>query len=286
MKIIKLVRLAIGLPLVMSAVYSQAASYVSAGNVSVTWKIDSFIQTHPANPKLTNVTFPFTLNEPTLRKSGTYFAQQFYFDNPNGGSNTAYTGFQPRQDKNGNTRIHAVFSSFIGGTTSTDKNCSKGADGGSGVSCATEFNGAYGHTYNITVRKVTGHTWEGVAKDTVTGEETHIGSFTVPSTLGDLDSSGLGFAEYYAYYESGYPQFVVPTCSKLAKIDVIYGAPTTTDYMGGIGPITNPYEYGTKDCKASASGYSAQKVSEAITAPTGQKIQSYGQRIIRGFISN
>lgn len=46
-------------------------------------------------------------------------------------------GLQPRPDKNGKQRLHAAFSSFIAGTTSKDTQCSDGADGGAGVSCAT-----------------------------------------------------------------------------------------------------------------------------------------------------
>ncbi|ELY5941310.1 hypothetical protein SNN83_004487, partial [Cronobacter malonaticus] len=254
-------------------------NYVDAGNVSVTWAMKGM----DMSKRLTNVSFPFVVNKDTLRKSGTYFAQQFFFDGVNNG---AYLGLQPREDKNGKTYIRGVFSSFIEGSTSTDSNCSDGADGGAGVSCGFEFPASYGEEYTITVTKTNNTTWSGDAIHRKSGQVIHIGSWSLPDNVGDIMPSGGGFIEYYAYYEPGYPQFVVPECDKLAKVDVIFGPVQSTNYGGVVGDISNPYEYNTKECLSEASGYSAVPNENYIGLPDGSTVSAVGYRIVRGFVSN
>lgn len=270
--------------LVSSGAY--AANQVYMGNVRNFWKISELSGASPETSRFTNLTFRFNVDNSTLHHNGTYFAQQFYFDNSSSGGNLAYLGLQPRPSKNGKDYLRAVFSSFIAETKTTDSNCSEGADGGPGASCGVEFPATYGHTYAITVSKKGDHTWSGEVKDMVTHEVTHIGSWSLPNSIGNLRPSGSGFVEYYAFYKPGYPQFVVPDCSQLAKVNVLFGPVTTTDFGGGIGSVTSPSEYGSDQCKGAASGYSSYSKNMNITLPNCKKVNADGQVIIRGFVSN
>ncbi|MFC9328627.1 discoidin domain-containing protein [Kitasatospora sp. NPDC057015] len=199
-----------------------------------------------------------TVKTATLRQAGTYFAQQFSFTNSSSG---AYAGLQPRADLNGHQRLHAAFSSFIANTTSTDSNCSNGADGGAGVSCASDFDGVYGHEYAIKVALTGTDAWTGTATDTVTGVANHIGTFKLPSGSGNLNGSHGGFVEYYRGS---------PSCDQLPKIDVVFGAPTTTDAGTHAGTAKANYEY--NDCIGTAD----------YTAIT----EGNGTHITRGWITN
>lgn len=276
-------------PLVGYAVFTTsvhaAIDYTDAGNVSVSWQIEKLYDVSSEDPRLTNLTFRFNVNNDTLHDKGTYFAQQFHFDNVDSGNDVGYLGLQPRKDKDGKEYLRAVFSSFLSGTQTQDKNCSEGADGGDGVSCGIEFPAIYGHPYAITVHKTAENTWSGEVQDQISKKSVHIGSWTLPDSVGDLLPSGEGFAEYYAFYKPGYPSFVVPECSQLAKINVFYGPVTTTDFGGGIGSISNAHEYNTQECLGDASDYSSQPETVNITMPNGQTWGAQGQHIVRGFVS-
>ncbi|KAK7039662.1 beta-glucan synthesis-associated [Favolaschia claudopus] len=145
---------------------------------------------------LMDITFPMAILEAD-HISGYYFAQQFDFTDP---SAFGYTGLQPRPDRNGSTVLHAAFSSFTNGTTSTDANCHNGADGGPGVSCSVEWNGVYGRTYNLEVAyEPSSKNWVGSVIDTVTGQRVHMGSYKLPSGVGGIASSEVGFIEWYPW---------------------------------------------------------------------------------------
>ncbi|GIG61574.1 hypothetical protein Lfu02_59460 [Longispora fulva] len=194
--------------------------------MSVSWSI-------PGVPAagLTNITFPMTVNPDTSHTDGTYFAQQYSFTNA---AQVGYTGLQPRPNVNGRERLHGVFSSFQGGSTSTDPQCHSGADGGPGVSCAADFDGVYGHRYAITVERAGADTWTGTATDTVTGVSSHIGTYTMPAGSGNLASWQGGFVEYYRG---------APTCAQLRRTDAVFGGPTSTDAGGLTGTSRANYEY-------------------------------------------
>ncbi|MEU6311486.1 hypothetical protein [Streptomyces sp. NPDC047014] len=205
----------------------QAASAaVPGGNVLINWSI-------PDAPSdgVQNLTFPITVNPATTHQRGLYFAQMFAYT---GNGLVGYTGLQPRPDTDGHEQLRGVFSIFGPGASTTDPNCYDGADGDDGVSCATEFAGVYGHTYDLSVDRTGPDTWSGTATDTVTGASHHIGTFTLPGG-GNLASSQLGFVEYY---------LGVPSCRKMPRTDVVFGAPRTTDADGRTGTSTAAYEYG------------------------------------------
>lgn len=215
---------------------------VVGGNIMLPWSM-------PDAPEvgLTNLTFPITVNAATERVEGVYFAQQYEFTNVPVSSSSnptfpsvGYTGLQPRADVNGRQRLHAAFSSFVSGTTSNDPNCSDGADGGPGVSCASDFDGVYGHQYAITVEQTGADTWSGVARDTVTGVESHIGTYTLPSGSGRLKNSEVAFVEYY---------LTVASCDKAWPVDVVFGAPSTTDAGSLTGSVQPGEEYSSGNCR-------------------------------------
>lgn len=228
---------------------ASASAQTFGGNVSVTWSIPGV----PATG-LPDVTFYETIGTDTAQREGTYFAQQFGFTKT---ADIGYTGLQPRAPLNGAPRLHGVFSSFISGTTSTDANCSDGADGGAGVSCAIDFAGAYGHRYALTVRRIAADTWSGTATDTVTGRSTHIGSYRLPSGSGDLAGGQAGFVEYYD---------APAACSELPPVHVVFGAPTSTAGGGLNGQVNDPYEYGA--CLGQAN-YQAQLVGTGVEITRG-----------------
>ncbi|KAJ6028729.1 hypothetical protein N7540_004305 [Penicillium herquei] len=198
--------------------------------VGLSWSISNTPSTG-----LQDITFPISMpNAPHV--SGFYFAQQFNFKDQ---SDVGYTGLQPREDSESSSIIHAVFSSFINGTTSSDSNCSDGADGGAGVSCAVDIDASYAHGYRLQIKNTDGTTWSGTLIDAVTNVETHIGAYTLPGGSGGILGSQVGFVEYYPWNSQ-------PThsCAALPMTEVTFGIPTTE--IGDLGTLDMPYEYG--DC--------------------------------------
>lgn len=196
------------------------------GLVGIDWKVSE-----APSSGMVSITFPFSIAE-APHKTGYFFAQQFNFI---GQSDVGYTGLQPRPDINGKPMIHAVFSSFIGGTTTTDTQCSSGADGGPGVSCAVDFSAPYTHIYNLEVQKTSGTTWSGTVVDIVTGERIHIGSYTLPSDTKGIQSSQVGFIEYYPWNDGQ-----AHSCNTLPYTSVVFGVPMALT----AGSLGNAYEYG------------------------------------------
>ncbi|MEU1707641.1 RICIN domain-containing protein [Streptomyces sp. NPDC005706] len=232
---------AAGTLLVTAAVFLGAITPTSAqtfgGNVAVSWSIPNA----PA-AGLTNISFPITVHPETSHTAGTYFAQQFDFLNGNQG---AYTGLQPRPSINGRERLRGVFSTFQSGSTTNDPNCYQGADGGPGVSCGYEFDAVYGRTYNMVLQRTSGTTWTGAAVDTTTNQSTHIGSWTLPASNGNIKPSQGGFVEYYD---------TPGGCSQLPRVNVTFDGPTSTGTSTG-GTTRAQYEYG--ECTGQANYQSA-----------------------------
>ncbi|KAJ5372369.1 hypothetical protein N7517_004375 [Penicillium concentricum] len=196
------------------------------------------------------ITFPINIaNAP--HEEGFYFAQQFTFA---GQSDVGYTGLQPQVDSSAGSVVHAAFSSFVPGSTTTDENCSDGADGGAGVSCAVNINGTYANTYNLNVKNSEGTTWVGTLIDAVTGKETHIGSYTLPDTTRGIEGSQLGFVEYFVGTEE---------CGDLPKTAVTFGNPIVEGLTGSIGV---PYEYG--DC-VEKSAFETHSVKDGVEISVG-----------------
>ncbi|MER5302792.1 hypothetical protein ABT039_25470 [Streptomyces lasiicapitis] len=238
--------------LVMATPHSASAA-VGGGNVSIGWSI-------PNTPSsgLSNITFPITVNQATAHKSGIYFAQQFGFTNA---KDVGYTGLQPRANSGGKERLSARFSTFVAGASTNDANCHVGADGGPGVTCAVDFDAVYGHRYDIKVERTGADTWTGTARDTVTGAETHLGRYTLPSGSGNLRGSQGGFVEYYAG---------IPSCAEMPRSDAVFGGPTSTDAGGLEGTSRANYEY--SDC-VGQSNYRAEN-------------DGAGTHVTRGFVSS
>lgn len=203
------------------------------GNVGYSWDI-------PGAPSsgLRDLTVPMTIHEGSAREDGTYVSAQFAFT---GISSGGYMGLQPRADENGHARLHGVFSSFIPGTTSTDSQCTDGADGGAGVSCANDVDAVAGRTYDLRIERTGANTWTGTMIDTLTGAEQHIGTFTLPAGSGNLTGSSTGFVENYWNYSG--------TCEGIQRIDTTIGRPTTSS--GLVGSASAPHEYG--ECTGQAN---------------------------------
>lgn len=169
--------------------------------------------------------------------SGYYFAQQYSF---NGISDVGYMGLQPRENLNGRNRLHAVFSTFQADSTTSDPSCHQGADGGPGVSCAVDLDADYSHIYQVVVEYNSDTTWSGKVVDTSSGQEIHIGTYTLPAGAGGIKSSQAGFVEYYPWNSGTH------SCGDLPKAGVTMYYPTTTTSGAGTGTIAKPYENG--DC--------------------------------------
>ena len=213
--------------------------------VALPWSV-----TNVPSSGLTDITFPLTIVAAD-HISGYYFAQQFAFV---GSSDIGYTGLQPRPDGNGISVLHAVFSSFIAGSITTDPNCSSGADGGPGVSCSFEWNGVYNRTYDLEVKNTAGTTWVGTVVDTVTGQRIHIGTYTLPSGTRGIPGSQVGFVEWYPWNAGEPPNH----CALLPYQKTIFGNPRTTQ-AGSIGTQGLAYEYG--DCVGQVAFHTEQVAS-------------------------
>ncbi|CAI7613071.1 unnamed protein product [Penicillium bialowiezense] len=187
--------------------------------VGISWSVSNAPESG-----LKELTFPMNVGA-APHETGYYFAQQFNFV---GQSDVGYTGLQPRKDSGSKSVLHAAFSSFIAGTKSTDENCSDGADGGAGVSCAVD----------IEVNNTVGTTWVGTLVDSVSGSETRIGSYELPSGSQGIKGSQVGFVEYYPWNAQASHE-----CSQLPKTAVTFGKPVAEGYVG---ELTKAYEYG--DC--------------------------------------
>ena len=206
---------------------------------------------------LNDITFPFNMaHAPTV--SGFYFAQQFNFLNV---KEVGYTGLQPIPNAKGKNMVHAVFSSFQGGTTTKHKNCHMGADGGAGVSCALEVPGNYKHNYQMEIKNIGGTTWRGTLIDTVKNKSVVVGEWSLPAGAGKLANGQVGFVEYYIW--NGQPSH---TCDSLPKTEATFFNPTSKTKGASGGNITSVYEYG--DCVGKA-GYHLKKVSNGYDIKVG-----------------
>ncbi|MEI2453511.1 RICIN domain-containing protein [Lysobacter firmicutimachus] len=243
------------LALGLVAASAPALADYRTGNIYTDWSVEG-----ASAEGLEDITFTITVHPQSQRHMGMFVAQQFFFVNGGGG----YIGLQPKPDSSGRQRLHGIFSTFDAGSTENDPNCVSGADGDAdGVSCGFTFYAEYGHPYALTVQMTAPNTWTGTATDTVTGVETHIGTFTESPARGNLKSSGVGFIEHW--YST------VPSCLQLPRIDTTLAGAFTTAAGGLSGTIRNPSISGST-CATDESGYSA--------APVGN-----GLRIGRGWIT-
>ncbi|KAG8409252.1 hypothetical protein J3458_019368 [Metarhizium acridum] len=183
----------------------------------------------------------------------------FHFE---GQSRGGYIGIQPRPDNSKGPVVHAAFSSFIPGTKTTDANCRGGADGGPGVSCAVQITGNPDNTYDLKVQNTGGTTWSGTMIDTVTGAETHIGSWTLPAGTKGLKGSWQGFVEWWPFNDRKKP----PTCNLLKRTTVLFGPPRTSTAGAGAGSLGNPFE--VFECKGKIN-YKAKRVGGNVEISVG-----------------
>ncbi|KAA8649361.1 uncharacterized protein ATNIH1004_005262 [Aspergillus tanneri] len=179
-----------------------------------------------------------------IHEEGWYFAQDFEFIESE-------------------TVIHAVFSSFVNGTISQDANCHNGADGGPGVSCAIDLPGNYSNMYHLRVQNTRGTTWNGTLINTVTGIETHIGSYTLPTGSLGIQGTQLGFVKWWPF-NNGLPA----TCESLSQTLVVFGVPTTSTDGVGPGELENAYE--VYDC-AGKQDFKSQRLSDGVEVKVGFK---------------
>lgn len=205
-----------------------------------------------------DVTFGFDVSN-AAHKRGYYFANQYRFQNV---SEVSYTGVQPQTDSNGRAAIRGVFSSFQNGATSDHPNCSDGADGGAGVSCATTLEvDDFGGRFDCIIENIGGTKWRGTLKRWATGESVVIGEFSQPPGAGGIEPSEQGFLEYFL--ANGNPDF---HCSDQFKTQVSYYFPVSNTEGAGTGTIPKPYEYG--DC-VGESGFATKAGSNYWTIDTG-----------------
>ncbi|TWU76155.1 hypothetical protein ED733_001448 [Metarhizium rileyi] len=220
-----------------TAVVAAYAPYLAIANVRIPW----YFPENPSNANgLEDVTFPMSLSR-AKREVGYYFAQQLSF---HGISGSAYIGLQPRPDVKGHSIIHAAFSSFQNGTTTSHLNCYNGADSGpAGVSCAISITGNYSHTYDLTAKNIGNTTWQGYLTNTITGESHDIGAWTLPSDAGNIRTSHDGFVEYYNWNSIHGSK---TDCPNQPRTDVTFYNPSSTTGGALDGQLRQPEEFG--DC--------------------------------------
>jgi len=241
----------LALGFMVSATAPAFADY-RTGNIYTNWSIAGA----PVDG-IEDITFTMTVHPLSQHHAGMFVAQQFGFVNGGGG----YIGLQPRSDSNGRQRLHGIFSTFDPGSTENDPNCISGADGDpSGVSCGITFYAEYNHPYALTIEMSGPNTWTGIATDTVTGVETHIGTFTEPPGRGKLTSAHSGFVEHW--YST------VPSCLQMPRIVVTLGGPFTTAAGGRSGTVSNAHVRGS-DCLSDQSSYSVALVGSGLRIGRG-----------------
>ncbi|KAF9997353.1 hypothetical protein BGZ79_008948 [Entomortierella chlamydospora] len=235
--------------LAVAAVFAACTPSLVFALVGVTWSVSNVLSFG-----LTNVTFRFDIaNAP--HKAGYYFAQQFRFV---GRSDVGYTGLQPRPDSNGQPVVHAVFSSFIAGTTTSDSNCA--GNDGSGVSCAVDFSAPYTDGFALEIVKTpdTVATWTGTAVDATTGSRVHIGTWTLPAGTQGITGNQVGFVEYYSW-DDGQQH----SCDTLPYTEVTFGDPISPGYTGIVGDA-----YGYGDCVGQV-GFQSMRTAKGVQVKVG-----------------
>ncbi|PPQ79279.1 hypothetical protein CVT25_002718, partial [Psilocybe cyanescens] len=109
------------------------------------------------------------------------------------------------------------------------------------TSCSVKWNGAYDRTYNFEVKNNGIKLWVSTAVDTVTGQQIHIGSCTLPPASGIYKPTKWTSS-------NGTPGMLASlrTVVSLSNRRTVFGNPTITK-NGSIGTQSRSYEYG--DCK-------------------------------------
>ncbi|XWX01300.1 hypothetical protein V2A60_009327 [Cordyceps javanica] len=200
-------------------------------NIHLGWEA-----TNVPDSGLEDITFPMAMpNAP--REEGYYFEQAVAFENvPEGMDPTLviYTGLQPRPDKNGKSIVHAAFSSFFPGTTTSDSNCYDTADGGPGVSCAIDVQSSYEDTYHLHIKVANQTSYIGTLINHSSGKRWPMGSFDLPTGVSGMKGGDwLGFMEYYFT--------TIGDCSKYPDTAAIFGNPFTST-TGVNMSLTYPYK--------------------------------------------
>ncbi|MFD7130659.1 hypothetical protein [Streptomyces sp. NPDC059894] len=220
--------------LARAAVSLGAAALLTVAVAGESWASTPTIKWSSGAPSpVSQLTLPMSF-ESAPDASGIYFA---YYTTMESGTRP-YAGFQPKPvDSDGDPNLQAVFSSFNANATTTDSNCTLGADGGAGVSCAVRFAYTKGTMYAIVLQRVsdngTTELLSGDVVDTTTDTTVaHIGSFSLPSSAGLFKVSDSGFIEPY----------LTAGCSQ--RVTVTYGTPTATQdgvtYTGTLPTVTDP----------------------------------------------
>jgi hypothetical protein len=247
--------------LLRSGTVVAAAALLSVGLTGQSWASTPTIAWATGAPTaVSTLTLPMSVDS-APDAAGMYFA---YYTTLESGTRP-YAGFQPEPvDADGNHILQAVFSSFNADATTTDPNCSYGADGGAGVSCAVRFAYTPGAMYSLVLRRasVTGTTqlMTGEVVEAATGTSVaHIGAFSLPVASGRFKSADTGFIEPY----------LTAGCGQQVK--VTYGTPVGTeagqDYPGTLPAVTDP---SSGSCLSTASQTTAAGRAVTVTGDTYQ----------------
>lgn len=216
---------------VFAVALSALPTLISAGTY-----FDWNFKNASSSTELKDLSFPMSLAN-TPHEHGYYFAYQYTFS---GIDQIGYGGLQPQKDKDGSSNFRAVFSSFADGTETSDDNCSGGADSSSsGASCGVYVDATYDHPYKLEIKNTHGTTWTGTIVDTVLGNSTHVGSYTLPSKAGGIKTSQVGFVEYFPLNSGG-------SCDDQTYTNITFYPPTTKSAGLSTGHLDKPYRSG--DC--------------------------------------
>ncbi|KYK58940.1 hypothetical protein DCS_00067 [Drechmeria coniospora] len=206
---------------------------------------------------LDDITFPINLAEANPKEEY-FFGQSVSFDKHD--NKYAYIGIQTR-DKDHN--IHAAFSSFQAGTTSSHANCKDTADLRPGVSCAVDIKGDYSHIYHLNIKRTGAYTWRGSIIDSVTGESTVIGEWTLPESTGLMSSRRTGFVEYIPQSNGRGDS----TCIGLPAVAVTFGNPTSN--TPNCGSATYSQVNGMGRCSGQTESFTSQNVTNGVNIQLG-----------------
>lgn len=187
-----------------------------AGPGAMTWQIQDNGQAINA------LSFPLRITQ-AKSEERFYFAYQFNFTDAR---DVSYIGVQPAPKKDGKPQFRVLFSSFRPEAKAEHKNCSSGADYGTGVSCATVIDGTFDVNYTLSVVKE-GNTLTGTINDPKSGKSTTIGKWCVSPSAKSIANYNLAWIENYSLNAAPGQTANTLTCDSKGwpYYEVTFGAP-------------------------------------------------------------
>ncbi|MFJ4686209.1 DUF3472 domain-containing protein [Streptomyces sp. NPDC088789] len=244
------VRLAVTATLTAALGFVQATAHAAGPGDIPASAPQHFIHLDYTVPKdLSEYTYTVAVSTPAATDD-VFYAHYIWGEGDTG----YYSGIQPHPNGKAGVRF-----SYFGPDAKPDShNCSGGADGDPGVTCAIDdLVYEVGRQYTITTQKTTnadGVTYTGTIKDLTSGDERTIGRWLLPRGFAGFITSGNAFIEKF----SG-----ISTCADIPGVSVAYTGIAADQDPVNFTPVTHP-----ATDEAGEDVYTCENVSEyTVTTP-------------------